>query len=158
MSVIADTTRDILEEHLTDADGQISFPIDTVLLANKLGIRISEVNYMEDDIRAVSYRKEDNGDVFIVINRKMNIADKRSVTAKEIARIIDLLDKSEPFSFINRGMWTGQDNYDFAMNVLMPGFAVRRYWAMGYSVRKMAKIFGVRNEVLEQRLLNLKLY
>lgn len=41
---------------------------------------------------------------------------------------------------------------EFAMNLLMPGFAVRHFYAKGATLGQLASIFGVERSTMQRRL------
>lgn len=152
------TAHDILERYLTDEDGRVSFPVDTVALAHDLG---AEVFTVTTDINVASFVVKDVEDSAprIYLSSRNTEKGNRITCAEEINHILPHLNSDvEKYGYVTEKQFTSGEMSDFAAELIMPGFAVRKCWAKGYSTKKIAKIFGVGEIAMETRIRNLGLF
>lgn len=152
------TAHDILERYLTDEDGKVSFPVDTVALARDLG---AEVFVATTDVNVASFvvKDVDDSSPRIYLSSRNTEKGNRIACAEEVSHILPHLEKqTEKYGYVTEKQFASGEMSDFAAELIMPGFAVRKYWAKGHSTKKIAKIFGVGELAMETRIRNLGLF
>ncbi len=162
MSVMTDITAEdialsLLRECFADADNKISFPVDPTEVASYLGIDMFVANHAYNVLGVIA-REGDK--TRITLSGKADLKTKR-VLAAELIGSFFLHERGEDFGHVIREQARATETRKymrrFAMTFLLPGSAVRKLWGEGHSIRKMARIFGVRMDIMEMRLIDLNL-
>lgn len=151
----------MLEKLFTDMYGRVTFPIDPVALATSMGFSVNVASFPLEDR---------HNPIYGVVTHK---AEQRTITmergSKEQQRCVSaaliagefLHNDTDEYGYILHANPIRSEDMDymvnFAMNFLMPGFAVRNLWSEGHSVKNMARTFGVPREIMETRLYDLNL-
>lgn len=154
-----DAALDVLDEHWADADGVVTFPVDPVQIAQKLGAKVSLAD-LDGDVAGLLVRREEAGALQILLNRADHKNRQRFTCAHEIGHIIRRAGSRAPLGFVeyrNELSSLGTDPEEkfanrFAAELLMPASAVRKLWSDGLRVPKMARVFNVSEEAMENRL------
>lgn len=150
--------QDVLDRYLIDEEGRMVFPVDTVALAHELG---ADVFVATTDVNVTSFLVKDVNDSSprIYLSSRNTEKGNRVACAEEINHLVPHLNSStEKFGYVTQNQFASGEMSDFAAELVMPDFAVRNYWAKGHSTKKIAKIFGVSERVMETRIRNLGLF
>lgn len=156
-----DAAHTVLDELCTDALGRVSFPVDTVQLATQMGFKVRTAKFPVENAHNPVYGVVTHHDGARQITMERGVEEQhRFVSAVLIGA--DFLHEEEDYGYVfntvpNR---TSQMEFmvEFAMNLLMPGSAVRKLWADGRSIHYLARVFGVPRELMVLRLAKLNLY
>lgn len=147
---------DVITAFLVDDSNRVAFPVDTPALLNRMGVETFLCTFPDQTVAYVVVREE-NENLKVYVNAQFTVNAQRVMFAEALEVIIPELVSNERFGFIQK-----QNNNCnlsvFAEELLMPGFAVRSYWATGDSVKKIARKFGVSKHHLENRIINLGLF
>ncbi|KAB7681374.1 ImmA/IrrE family metallo-endopeptidase [Plesiomonas shigelloides] len=144
--------------------GQRGFPIDPVWIANRLGLDVIETP-LESNVSG-ALLKENGQDPVIILNRYDSNVRKRFTCAHELGHYVKRTEKNgEPleYEFVDfRGDSASKGNdpdeifaNQFAANLLMPASEVRKLTNLGYTPVMMSSYFGVSDDAIRYRLLNL---
>ncbi|MDR0579793.1 MAG: ImmA/IrrE family metallo-endopeptidase [Campylobacteraceae bacterium] len=142
------------------------FPIDPAFIANKLGVKVSEVELPETFSGALTKKRDK--DPYIIIRKDDHMNRKRFSCAHEIGHYVarvetntleaeyDYVDLRSDFSSIGKDEDEIFAN-EFAANLLMPANAVKQLYKQDMSIIAMSRFFEVSNEAMSHRLTNLGL-
>jgi Zn-dependent peptidase ImmA (M78 family) len=167
---IEQKARDILRQH-----GLETIPINPVLLANKLGIKVNNAKFSDDSISAMIARRGEN--ILLLVAQDDPPFRKRFSIAHELGHhFLHLLEDGE---FIDkeadlfRGLEEEAEEEDltsltekrrqeiqsniFAAALLMPKDIVLEEYKKGLTTEQMAIRFGVSKEAIAIRLSQLRL-
>ena len=165
-SEIEQRAKEILSQH-----GLYSLPIDPVLLANRIGVKINNAKFADDAWAALIARRNHTTRIFV--EQSDPPYRKRFSIAHELGHhFLHLLDDGEIVDkradmFREREPSTGDLSEDrireiqanwFAAALLMPADLVRAEWHIDPSVRHMARLFNVSEEAMGYRLDTLNLW
>jgi Zn-dependent peptidase ImmA (M78 family) len=157
---IEDRAKAVLMEH-----GLLSIPVDPVVLANRLGIRVNNAKFSDDSMVGMIAKRGDN--VTLLVNQGDPPFRKRFTIAHELGHhFLHLLQDGE---FVDgeadlfRQQWeesaamTPQRRREiqanmFASSLLMPEQEVRREWPSFRSVSGMARRFNVSEAAMGIRI------
>lgn len=155
----------LLEEHWTDDDGKVNFPVDPVVIAQRLGTQVIRAK-LEADVSGLLVKEPDEPAARIYLNGEDNEGRQRFTCAHELGHLarrgasreqrIGYVDSRDTLSSTGTDpeeVWANQ----FAAELLMPAVAVRTLWSQGQSVPKLARVFGVSQRAVEVRLASLRL-
>jgi hypothetical protein len=156
---------DVLEQHWTDSDGRVNFPVDPVVIAKSLKVDVVRAN-LEEGVSGILIKEPSQASAQIFLNRRDHEKRQRFTCAHEIGHLtkrgpdasgrigyVDSRDTLSSSGTDTEEIWANQ----FAAELLMPAVAVRTWWATGLTVAKTAKIFGVSEEAMRVRLASLRL-
>lgn len=138
-------------------------PVDPVVLAQLLGIRVLNARLKEDVSGALVKRR--GTDPSILLNKEDSKNRKRFTCAHELGHFIRRSDEPEQYEYVDyrdQLSSSGTDEEEkfansFAANLLMPEALVREFHDEGLPAFRMAKRFGVSQEAMHFRLENLRL-
>lgn len=148
--------------------GMYSIPVDPVVLANKLGIRVSNAVFSDESLSGmVAKHGERNA---LLVNESDSPQRKRFTIAHELAHVLlhmqnggEFIDKDiDFFRTENSGEITSANKEEveaniFAAALLMDSEFVKRAWLDTKSIDKMAKLFKVSESAISIRLTSLGL-
>jgi Zn-dependent peptidase ImmA (M78 family) len=154
----AQAASELLEESW---DGVL--PVDPVVLAHTLGIRVLNAQLQEDVSGALVKRL--GTDPSILLNKEDSKNRKRFTCAHELGHFIRRTDEPEQYEYVDyrdQLSSTGRNEEErfangFAASLLMPETFVREFHDEGLPEFRMAKRFGVSQEAMHFRLQNLGL-
>lgn len=145
--------------------GDRSFPVDPVWIANELGLDVVEI-VMENNVSG-ALLKEPEQDPVIILNKNDSNVRKRFTCAHELGHYVKRTDNGQPleYQFVDyrdklASQGTDADERfanNFAACLLMPQKEVSRLHSKGYSSVMMASYFGVSDDAIRFRLMNLNL-
>lgn len=148
----------ILVEH-----GMVSIPVDPVIIANHLGIRVSNAVFSDTSLSGMIARRGDKKSLLVNVND--TIERKRFTIAHELGHCILHLDDEGEFvdstSDLFRSTENGlrdEDYYQeveanrFAAALLMDADLVRKAWSTCADIDKMARMFRVSESAMINRL------
>lgn len=158
--------RDILRQHNLE-----TLPINPVLLANRIGIKVNNAKFSDDSIAAMIAKRGDN--IMVLVNQDDPPYRKRFSIAHEIAHHFlhlfedgEIIDKEadlfrgigvNDFNNISDKRRQEYQSNMFAAALLMPEDILRSEFKKGLSSDELAIIFGVSNESMAIRLSQLGL-
>ncbi|WP_168195323.1 ImmA/IrrE family metallo-endopeptidase [Cryobacterium sp. LW097] len=157
--------RDFLENYWADGAGLVRFPVDPIIIANRLDVEVKGAT-LENEVSGVLMRKPGAENAEILLNKHDSERRKRFTCAHELGHLARRLDDRESkIGFVDSrdtlaGKGTDPEEIfanAFAAELLMPGVAVRKWWGDGISVLKIARIFDVSVPAMEVRLSSLGL-
>ena len=164
-SSIEEAAENTLHQH-----GLYSIPVDPVVLANELGIRVNNAKFSEPSLTAMLSKRGSN--IWILLDESGSPSRKRFSIAHEIGhhflhlesdgeivdRNADLFRLSEyATSEITPERRREIEANQFAAALLMPEQLVRQVWPDFSSVLEMAKLFQVSEESMGYRIVSLGL-
>lgn len=153
------------ERTLADAWGAQPLPVDPIEIARQFGIRVAEVRFERDISGALV--KEPGRDPAILLNKRDAPNRKRFTCAHELGHYVHRskqLDKpDEDYSYVDMRNSLSAKGIDaeeiyaneFAACLLMPEDQVREYKQEGLQPQQMALRFGVSQDAMAFRMLNL---
>ena len=148
-------------------DGKIHLPIDVVRVAEYLGIKVERLP-LDDGTDGLLVKDEAYGPFKAVIDRSIHEHRARFTLAHEIGhfvksyqdypveRVAGKVERRDELSSAGTDpdeIWANK----FAAYLLMPSFAVRKFWAQDIPVEDIAETFNVSFASLGHRLENLGL-
>jgi Zn-dependent peptidase ImmA (M78 family) len=142
-------------------DGNL--PIDPVLIAKSLGVKVLDV-YLSKDVSGALVKKQGE-DPSILLNAEDSTTRKRFTCAHELGHYIRRAGERNQYEYVDyrdQRSSTGTDEEEryansFAASLLMPELAVKAFHAERMPAFRMAKRFGVSPESMQYRLDNLGL-
>jgi len=158
---------DLLEKHWADEHGQVSFPVDPVVIASRLEVEVVR-GTLDKDVAGLLIKEPDEPNPKIFLNRRDDDRRQRFTCAHELGHLsrrgTSFL-RTEKVGFIDSRDSVSGEGTDpeevwankFAAELLMPAVAVRTWWSQGLSVPKVARIFGVSEAAMQVRLASLRL-
>ena len=164
-SSIEETAKDTLHQH-----GLYSIPVDPVVLANKLGIRVNNAKFSEPSLAAMLAKRGNS--IWILLDESGSPSRKRFSIAHELGhhflhlesdgeivdRNADLFRVSEyATSELTPERRREIEANQFAAALLMPERLVRQVWQDYTSVSDMANLFQVSEESMGYRIASLGL-
>ncbi|HIB1507727.1 TPA: ImmA/IrrE family metallo-endopeptidase [Salmonella enterica subsp. enterica serovar Muenchen] len=145
--------------------GDRGFPVDPVWIANELGLDVVEI-VMENNVSG-ALLKEPEQDPVIILNKNDSNVRKRFTCAHELGHYVKRTDNGQPleYQFVDyrdklASQGTDADEKfanNFAACLLMPQEETSRLHNKGYSSVMMASYFGVSDDAIRFRLMNLNL-
>ena len=164
-SEIERRARDVLSQH-----GLYSLPVDPVLLANKIGVKVNNAKFADDAWAALIAKRNQVTRVFVEqsdppYRKRFSIAHELGHHFLHLPEDGEIVDKRADM-FREREPITGQISDDrireiqanwFAAALLMPADLTRAEWNRTPSVRHMARLFNVSEEAMGYRLDTLNL-
>lgn len=147
-------------------DGVLSFPVEPLDIAQKLGIEVSFVKGLPDDVSGLLLRKEADAPIQAAINVERPVEHQRFTLAHELGHYV-LLDRAgqlnQQVGFVERRSELSSLGTDpveifsnqFAAELLMPEGAVRFYVRDGLSFDELCNLFVVSGPAMSHRLSNL---
>jgi Zn-dependent peptidase ImmA (M78 family) len=160
-----DAALDLLEEYWTDADGKVDFPVDPVVIAQRIGAEVIRAD-LEPNVSGLLVKEPNDESAKIYLNGEDHESRQRFTCAHELGHLarrrsdknlrIGFVDSRDTLSSTGTDpeeIWANQ----FAAELLMPAVAVRTLWSQGQSQPKIARVFGVSQRAVEVRLASLKL-
>ncbi len=160
MTTATITALDIITRFLADDEDRVSFPVDTPALLTKMGVETLVCTFPGGvTVQPVDYIavREEGETPKVYVSTRFFGKGQRVMFAEALGAIIQYLDTTERFGIVENRVDDRQLSV-FAEELLMPGFAVRKYWAKGDSLKKIARKFGVSERHLENRVANLGLF
>jgi Zn-dependent peptidase ImmA (M78 family) len=155
-----------IRDNLVDADGLVEFPISPIALAKKLGIRVSLSSSLGPGVSGVIVKEADEEHPRIYLAESDGQNRQNFTCAHELGHFfsrqyqddgrygyVDSRDDLSSSGTDSDERWANR----FAAELLMPAFAVRKFFAEGMSLSKLAREFGVSTQAMEFRLRNLDL-
>lgn len=147
-------------------------PVDPLLIAEKLGIKVMEAKFKYDNISGLIQRK--SGRVTIYIREADNAFRKRFTVAHELGHLVLHMDDEEDENFVDSdaifarnsdfGFYDATDRQKekeanaFAAELLMPEQKVKEHFEeCFYSPELMSAKFQVSTQAMEIRLRNLRM-
>lgn len=163
-SEVEKRAKEVREEH-----NLTTIPIDPVLLANRLGVKVLNAKFWDDNLVGTIEKRGD--DMRILVKQSDPPSRKRFTIAHELGHLFlhladdgEYLDKEANLFRLRDGDDTTIQNRSqeiqanmFASSLLMPEEEVRRYWAERPSIRELARIFRVSNAAMGYRVASLGL-
>lgn len=157
---------EVITEHLVDDDGMLEIPIDPIALAKQLGIPVSYSRGLEEGVSGVIVKEPDEPKPRIILNDRDGGNRQRFTAAHEVGHYFSRLeDQDSKYGYVDsrddlsssgkdpNERWANQ----FAAELLMPAFAVRKFFADGMSEARLAREFAVSEQAMHYRLRNLGL-
>lgn len=156
---------DVIRDHLLDEEGMLTIPVDPFALAAKLNIEVAYAS-LDEGTAGVIVREAADQNTRILLNRNDPANRQKFTLAHELGHyfrhetqgdhIFGYVD--ERADLASRGedreeIWSNK----FAAELLMPGFAVRQFYADGWDLRRLAREFSVSETAMGYRLQNLGL-
>ena len=157
---IEQRAKDVLRQH-----GLESIPIDPVVLANRLGIKVFNAKFSDDNL--VGMIAKQGKDVTMLVNQSDPPARKRFTIAHELGHhFLHLLEDGEFVDGEANLFREERANVEemtpdrrqevqanmFAAALLMPEDEVRKAWSDLHSVADLAKMFNVSVEAMGIRI------
>lgn len=155
-----------IRNYLIDDDGMVEFPISPIALAEKLGIRVSLSNSLGPNVAGVIVKDDKEAGARIYLSEADGRNRQNFTCAHELGHFFSRQYLAESkYGFVDKRddlSSSGEDADErwankFAAELLMPAFAVRKFFADGLSVNKLAREFGVSEQAMGFRLRNLEL-
>lgn len=144
------------------------FPVDPAFIARELGLDVVETN-IENDVSGALI-KQKNQDPVIILNASDSKPRKRFTCAHELGHYVSNTEKLnqqdyiayEHIDFRNGNSRNGTDSEEvfanqFAACLLMPESEVRKLFKHGMPIVLMSSYFGVSDDAIRFRLMNLNL-
>jgi Zn-dependent peptidase ImmA (M78 family) len=156
----------VLQEYLVDNEGMLEIPINPILLAERMGISVNYSSTLGDGVSGVIVKEEADDMPRIYLNVNEAPARQKFTCAHEIGHYLQRKAANDlRFGFVDSRdelSSTGTDANEraangFAAELLMPAFAVRKFYADGLNASKLAREFGVSEQAMNFRLRNLYL-
>jgi Zn-dependent peptidase ImmA (M78 family) len=155
----------LLEKHWSDDNGNVDFPVDPVVIAQKLGADVVRAK-LKDDVSGLLVKEPADDAAKIYLNGDDSESRQRFTCAHELGHLarrrtesntrLGFVDSRDTLSSAGTDpeeIWANQ----FAAELLMPAVAVRTLWAQGQSVARISRVFGVSQRAVEVRLASLRL-
>jgi Zn-dependent peptidase ImmA (M78 family) len=142
----------------------LTFPVDPVQIARKLGIDVRQAALSEKISGALVKKKGE--DPIILLNANDYLSRRRFACAHELGHYVSHKDGPEEYEYIDLRdtIWSSAGaNPDelfakaFAANLLLPQDEIRRLDALEYTPSQMACYFGVSADAVRFRLKNPKI-
>lgn len=156
---------EVLREYLVDDDGMLEVPVDPIALAEVLGISVTYSRGLDENVSGIIVKEPDEA-ARIVLNDRHPRNRQRFTAAHEVGHFFSRLEEQDSkYGYVDvrddlasSGMdpnerWANR----FAAELLMPAFAVRKYFADGMSESRLAREFAVSEQAMHFRLRNLGL-
>lgn len=154
-------SRDILLTYSADENSHIDLPVDPVVILKNLEINVA-VAKLKFNTSFVITADSTTNEITVALNRSDSTKLKRLASAQAIAEISTL--KSLEGDFTLTYYWPtsereilSEETLTLAQEIIMPGFAVRKFWSKNYSTKKLAKLFDVPKAAMLSRLDELQL-
>lgn len=164
-SSIEETAKDTLHQH-----GLYSIPVDPVVLANKLGIRVNNAKFSEPSLAAMLAKR--GSSIWILLDESGSPSRKRFSIAHELGHHFlhlesdgEIVDRNADLFRVSEYATSGItperrreiEANQFAAALLMPERLVRQVWQDYTSVSDMANLFQVSEESMGYRIASLGL-
>jgi len=156
----------VIEQELVDQRGMLDLPIDPIALAEQLGIRVGYSSTLGEGVSGVIVKNENDEHPRIYLNSRDAPVRQRFTAAHEIGHHFSrTYEDGSKYGFVDsrddlassgkdpNERWANQ----FAAELLMPAFAVRKFFGDGLSESRLAREFGVSEQAMHYRLVNLRL-
>jgi len=156
---------DFLEKYWTDDNGKVDFPVDPVVIAQRVGAEVIRAR-LEKDVSGLLVKQPSDDYAKIYLNSEDQETRQRFTCAHELGHLarrgstrserIGYVDSRDTLSATGTDpeeIWANQ----FAAELLMPAVAVRTLWSQGQSLPKISRVFGVSQSAMEVRLTSLRL-
>jgi len=149
-------------------------PVDTIVLANKMGINVKNGNFSDPSVSGMIHKKGEKVELCIKVSDELH--KQRFTVAHELGHVVlhlnDLDDGDHPeqdinilrrnsnikFKYTNKYVETAEKEANqFAAALLMDEELVRAMWGKFPSLEDIADAFGVPKEAMAYRLGNLDL-
>ena len=164
---IEEQAKSVLLQH-----GLYSVPVDPVVLANKLGIKVNNAVFSDEGIAGLTAKRDK--EILLLVNQNDPPYRKRFTIAHELAhhflhifegeqqdithKKIDLFRLSETdMEGLSEEKIKEIEANRFAASLLMPEELVRVFWRKYPSIETMARLFNVSEEAMGYRVGNLGL-
>ena len=163
---VEDLVKEILVQH-----GLFSVPVDPVILANKLGVKVNNAKFVDDSWAAMISKRDDAIRIFVEqsdppYRKRFSIAHELGHHFLHLPQDGEIVDKRADM-FRQRApaeeaisperLREIQANW-FAAALLMPADLVRREWELNSNLKKLAIQFNVSEEAMGYRLDSLGLW
>lgn len=148
--------------------GMYSIPVDPVVIANRLGIRVSNAVFSESSLSGMIAKRGDKKS--LLVNSDDSIERKRFTIAHELGHCILHLDNEGEFVDSKEDMFRTETNSpngrryhkeveanEFAAALLMDAKRVREVWNDYKDIDNIARIFMVSESAMDIRLKSLGL-
>lgn len=156
----------VLKEHLVDDEGMLNLPVDPFTLAEKLGIRVSFSSHLGDGVGGIIVKEAGDAKPQIFLSSSDPSNRQRFTAAHELGHYFSRSGSDqEKYGYIDsradlssRGT-DGNERWanSFGAELLMPAFAVRKFFSEGMSEQRLAREFAVSEQAMHFRLINLGL-
>ena len=160
-SSIEDQARKILKAH-----DLYRIPVDPVVLANHLGIKVNNAKFSEENLSGMVAKRGD--DIQILVNQSDQAYRKRFTIAHEIGHyLLHLQDKDGEFADHEADLFRTEPGEEpqvaatrqreveanrFAAALLMDGELVRSEWDRLRSIKAMSRLFNVSESAMGYRI------
>lgn len=148
--------------------GMLSIPVDPVVIANRLGIRVSNAVFSESSLSGMIAQRGDKKS--LLVNDSDSIERKRFTIAHELGHCIlhldaegEFVDSATDLFRTDGSSGEGQIHFQeveanmFAAALLMDAVLIRQCWRECRDLSRMAKIFMVSESAMGIRLNSLGL-
>ena len=159
-SEIEDFARQTLKDH-----NMYSIPVDPVVLANKIGVRVSNAVFSDPTLAGMVAKRGDQSSILVKDDDALN--RKRFTVAHELGHMLlhlqiddgEFIDNIDHLrtSGLNGNNSPEAEANQFAAALLMDSELVKQCWPAVQSSDSMADIFKVSQEAMEIRLHHLGL-
>ena len=158
-SEIENFARQTLKDH-----NMYNIPVDPVVLANKMGIRVSNAVFSDPALAGMIAKRGDLSSILVKDDDALN--RKRFTIAHELGHMLlhlkndgEFIDKSDHLrtTDLNGSHGPEMEANQFAAALLMDSELIKQFWPAVQSSDSMADIFRVSKEAMEHRLNNLGL-
>jgi hypothetical protein len=154
---------DVITEYLVDGDGILQTPIDPIALAEKIGLTVS-LGDLDPGVGGLISKGMGAKFPMIILNGSDATVRQRFTAAHELGHFFRH-GNAEAYGYVDRRddlSSTGNDpaerwSNQFAAELLMPRYVVRKWFSEDWSLARMAKEFGVSDIAMTYRLKNLNL-
>ncbi|AZH81670.1 ImmA/IrrE family metallo-endopeptidase [Plantibacter sp. PA-3-X8] len=156
---------DVLSDFWANGSGTVDFPVDPVLIAQRMGARVLRAT-LEDDVSGLLVKEPQDEAATIYLNagdaekrqrftcaHELGHLRRRGITKGERIGYVDSRDLEARTGRNPEEVWANQ----FAAELLMPAAAVRALWAQAESPSRLARVFGVSPAAVDVRLTSLGL-
>lgn len=156
---------EVIREHLLDGEGMLTIPVDPFALASKIGINVSYAQ-LDEGTAGLIARPPGEQSTRVLLNRADGSNRQKFTLAHELGHYFRHEAEGDgAFGYVDEradlaSKGTNQEEIwsnKFAAELLMPGFAVRQFFADGWDLRRLAKEFAVSETAMGYRLQNLGL-
>lgn len=156
----------VIENYLVGDDGTFEVPINAIALAERMGIRVMYSDTLGEGVSGVIVKSESDTSPRIFLNKSDAPVRQQFTVAHEIGHYRHRLSKEDyEFGFVDERSTLAASGSDpderwanrFAAELLMPAFAVRKFFADGWDAQRLAREFGVSMQAMNFRLKNLYL-
>lgn len=157
---------ELIRQYLVDDDGLLELPIDPIALAKQMNISVHYSSSLGEGVSGVIVKDETDPYPKIFLAAHEAEVRQKFTCAHEIGHYVQRMKEDDiKFGFVDSrddlsstGMDTSERQANsFAAELLMPAVAVRKFFADGMRVSKLAREFGVSEQAMTFRLRNLYL-